>query len=156
MYMAKEMPVLGQRIVNVQYGDYSRSHTLYVVKGSGPCLLGRDWLQHIRLDWASIKAVYVTKSTKVEVLIKKYPEVFQTDLGTMKSFKAHLHLKEGSKPKFYKPRTIPFAIKNVVGKELDRLEEAGIVIKENYSEWAAPIVPVPKQDGSIRVCGVLK
>ena len=65
-----------------------------MVKGSGSCLLGRDWLQHVRLDWASIKAVYVTKSTKVEVLIKKYPEVFQTDLGTMKSFRPHLHLKE--------------------------------------------------------------
>ena len=46
-YMAKEMPVLGQRTVNVQYGDYSWSHTLYVIKGSGSCLLGRDWLQHI-------------------------------------------------------------------------------------------------------------
>ena len=155
-YMAKEMPVLGQRTVNVQYGDYSGSHTLYVVKGSGPCLLGRDWLQHIRLDWASIKAVYVTKNSKVEALIRKYPEVFQSDLGTMKSFRAHLHLKEGSKPKFCRPRTVPFAIKDVVGKELDRLEEAGIVIKENFSEWAAPIVPVPKQDGSIRVCGDFK
>ena len=47
-------------------------------------------------------------------------------------------------------------LKDVVGKELDRLEEAGIMIKENYSEWAAPIVPVPKQDGSIRVCGDFK
>lgn len=42
--MAKEMPILGQKSVNVQYGDYSRSHILYVVKGGGPCLLGRDWL----------------------------------------------------------------------------------------------------------------
>ena len=98
----------------------------------------------------------MTKSIKVEGLIKKYPEVFQTDPGTMKSFKAHLHLKGGSKPKFYRPRTVPFAIKGVMGKELDRLEEAGIVIKENYSEWVAPIVPVPKQDGSIRVCGDFK
>ena len=113
-YMAKEMPVLGQRTVNVQYGDYSGSHTLYVVKGSGSCLLGRDWLQHIRLDWASIKAVYVTKNSKVEALIRKYPEVFQSDLGTMKSFRAHLHLKEGCKPKFCRPRTVPFAIKVAV------------------------------------------
>ena len=67
--------------------------------------------------------------------------------------KAHLHLKEGVAPKFCRPRKVPFAIKESVGKELDRLEEAGIIIKENYSDWAAPIVPVPKQDGSIRVCG---
>ena len=43
-----------------------------------------------------------------------------------------------------------------MGKELDRLEETGIVIKENYSEWTALIVPVPKQDGSIWVCGNFK
>ena len=61
--------------MNVQYGDYSGSHTLYVVKGGGPCLLGRDWLQHIELDWASIKALYVTKNSKVTALIKKYAEV---------------------------------------------------------------------------------
>ena len=36
-----------------------------------------------------------------------------------------------------------------MGKKLDHLDEAGIVIKENYSDWAAPIVPVLKQDGSI-------
>ena len=70
--------------------------------------------------------------------------MFQSGFGTMKSFMAHLHLKEGSKLRFCRPRTVPFAIKDVVGKELDHLEEAGIVIKENYSEWAAPTVPVPK------------
>ena len=40
-----------------------------------------------------------------------------------------------------------------MGKELDRLDEAGIVIKLDYSEWTALIVPVPKRDGSIRICG---
>ena len=122
------MPVLGQKSVNVQNGDYSGSHILYVVKEGGPGLLGRDWLQHIRLDWASIKDVYMTKNSKVEVLIKKYAEVFQSGLGTMKSFRTHLHLKEGSKPRFCRPRTVPFTIKDIVSKELDRLEEAGIVI----------------------------
>lgn len=43
-----------------------------------------------------------------------------------------------------------------MGKELDWLEETGIIIKQDYSEWVAPIVPVPKRDGSIRVCGDFK
>ena len=33
-YMAKEMPLLGQMSVDVEYGDYRGSHTLYVVKGN--------------------------------------------------------------------------------------------------------------------------
>ena len=98
----------------------------------------------------------MTKNSKVEALIKKYAEVFQSGLGTMKSFRAHLHLTERSKPRFCRPRTVSFIIKNVVGKELDVLEEAVIMIKENYSEWPAPIVPVPIPDGSFRVCGDFK
>ena len=105
-----------------------------MVKGNGPCLLGRDWLQDIKLDWGSIKAVYTTKGqSKVEALIQKYPKVFQEGLGTMKSFRAHLQLKSDVKPKFHRPRAVPFAIKESVGRELDRLEEAGIVVKEIYS-----------------------
>ena len=40
--------------------------------------------------------------------------------------------------------------------ELDRLEAEGIIEKVDSSEWAAPIVPIPKGDGSIRVCGDYK
>ena len=119
-----------------------------MVKGDGPCLLGRDWLEHIQLDWASIKAVYRNKTlSKTEALVQKYLEVFTSGLGTLKAFKAHLHMKEGAIPKFCRPRPVLFAIKELVGRELDILEEAGI---------AAPIVPVPKRDGSIRVCGDFK
>ena len=39
---------------------------------------------------------------------------------------------------------------------MDRLEQEGIIKKVPYSEWAAPIVPVPKQDGNIRLCGDYK
>ena len=38
-------------------------------------------------------------------------------------------------------------------QELDHLESDGIVEKVNHSDWASPIVPVPKGDGKIRICG---
>ena len=95
----------------------------------------------------------MTNNSKVEALIKKYAEVFQSGLGTMKSFRT---LDRRQQAKVLQAKNCFFTIKNVVGKELDGLEEAGIMIKENYSEWPAPIVPVPIPDGSFRVCGDFK
>ena len=71
----------------------------------------------------------------------------------MLHFKASLHLQPGAKLVFFRPRSIPFAIKEAVEKELQRLEAEGIIEKVDSSEWPAPIVPIPKGDGHLRICG---
>ena len=40
--------------------------------------------------------------------------------------------------------------------ELGRLQAEGIIVPIRFSKWAAPIVPVMKSDGSIRICGDFK
>ena len=74
----------------------------------------------------------------------------------MRKFKANLRVKSDAKPVFHRPRSVPYAIKDIIEKELERLEREGIIKKVEHSEWAAPIVPVPKGDGQIRVCGDYK
>ena len=69
---------------------------------------------------------------------------------------AHLSLKVGAQPRFHRPRSVPFAVKQKVSKELDQLETSGVVCKVEHAKWAAPIVPVPKKDGSFRICGDYK
>ena len=59
-------------------------------------------------------------------------------------------------PRFFKPRSIPYAVKGVIGKELDRLEEEGILEKIDHSDWASPIVAVMKPNGKYRICGDFK
>ena len=39
------MAVLGVMMVQVKYGEYVNNCELYVVKGNGPSLLGRTWLE---------------------------------------------------------------------------------------------------------------
>ena len=88
--------------------------------------------------------------------MKKYNSVFTAESGSVKGMKASLTLKENAQPKFCKARPIPYALKERVEKELERLESEGIIQKVDHSDWATPIVAVPKGDNSVRICGDYK
>lgn len=57
---------------------------------------------------------------------------------------------------FFKPRSVPYAMKYKVEKELERLQQLGVIESIQFSNWAAPIVPVLKEDGTVRICGDYK
>ena len=59
-------------------------------------------------------------------------------------------------PVFKKTRTIPFTLQDAVDSELEKSEQAGIIKSIPFSEWASPIIIVPKPDGSVRICGDFK
>ena len=158
-YTGEPIQVAGELLVNVQHGQQeAKQLPLIVVTGNGPSLLGRNWLQHVRLDWKMIKKVTQHSDSKkrLQELLEKYKEVFQEELGHIKEFKAKLQVQENAKPKIFKPRSVPFAMKAAVDEELDRLEQIGVLEKISSSDWAAPIVTVPKKDGKVRLCGDYK
>ena len=115
--------------------------------------MGRNWLKHIHLDWDQIATIR-NKPTDIKDLLDK--PLFKDELGTIHPEKAILNVKPNATPRFFKPWPVPFAIKEAIGKELDRLEEQGILKKVDSSDWAAPIVPVPKRDGRFQICGDYK
>ena len=55
-----------------------------------------------------------------------------------------------------KPRPVAYSLKPKIEAELDKLELQGIVYRVETSEWATPIVAIPKKDGSVRICGDFK
>ena len=59
-------------------------------------------------------------------------------------------------PKLFRPRVVPFALRGRVERELDRLQSQGVIEPVRFAEWAAPIVPIVKGDGSVRICGDYK
>ncbi|XP_031347960.1 uncharacterized protein K02A2.6-like isoform X3 [Photinus pyralis] len=65
-------------------------------------------------------------------------------------------LKEGARPIFFKPRTVPISLKPKVEEEISRLEKLGVISQIESSEWGTPLVPVLKKGGGVRLCGDYK
>ena len=82
--------------------------------------------------------------------------VIQPGVGKVKKHTASLDLKQEYRSQFFKARTVAFAEKQRVGKELDRLESSGYIDKVDHPYWASPIVVVTKSDGGLRLCGDYK
>ena len=142
------MSVRGKLPVRVQYEDQPPvKQTLVVVTGDGPPLLGRNWLKSMWLNWKKIAAVTLQQDPKkkLDTLLEEYHKIFSDDLGIIQQFKAQLAIKENVKPKFFKLRSVPIAIKPLVEDELNRLEQNRVLERVTYSEWATPLVVVPKR-----------
>ena len=123
-----------------------------------PTLLGRNWLQNVKLDW---KAIFPLTSEdyplKLNEMLDRYESVFRDELGCLKDFKVKLPVDESAKPRFCKAHCVPYALREGIEKELDRLELQDILKKVEYSRWAAPVVAVPKDEaGAVRLCGDYK
>ena len=94
------------------------------------------------------------QSDSLQKVLDQYSAVFQEGLGTLKGFKAKIYVKPNAQPRFHRARSVPYAIRDMVEKELTRLQEEGTIEPVEVAEWAAPIVPVLKSDKtSVRICG---
>ncbi|GFQ80554.1 retrovirus-related Pol polyprotein from transposon 412 [Trichonephila clavata] len=143
---------LGYVTVGVQYKNQEVNWNLYIVKENLDTILGREWLYKIHLDWPAIKAIRAKTKQNLNNLLREYKDIFDDKLGEISNYEAKLKLRPGVKPIFCRVRTVPFALKGRVENEIDRLEREGIIEKVESSEWATPVVPVVKTDGSIRLC----
>ena len=163
-YTGEQVKPLGQLALTVSYNSQLVEHQFLVLDAPGPALCGRDLLDKLRLDWAEIFRLETSAThnptrahERVAELKERYSSVFAADYEKLKDVKGKLQLKsEDVSPKFVKARPLPYAIRPKVEAELDRLEREGIVTKVDWSEWATPIVPVPKPNGSVRLCGDFK
>ena len=76
--------------------------------------------------------------------------MFQEGLGKITGFKTRIEVHTDAKPRYFKPTPVPYALQNKIEVQLERLQSNNIVEPIKFSEWAAPIVPVLKPDGSGR------
>lgn len=175
-YGGKRLKVKGQCIVDVHLGNLTRKNlSLVVVNENGSNLLGLDWSDSFGLTengvsvLCSIQQPASPASTNqlqeildserdecIASLKENFSDVFSQKLGRCTKYKAGIHLKADVTPAFFKPRSLPFAMKEKVSDELNRLVDIGVLTRIDFADWAAPIVVVNKPDGRIRICGDFK
>jgi predicted aspartyl protease len=160
-YTGEQVKVAGQFKTSVKYEEQEIVLPVLVIQGKGPNLIGRNWLQKIKLNWRNIFQLEEANTTntttqRVEELVQKYEQVFQEVLGTFTGPKANIHVAADAKPIYCKARPVPYSLKKKVEEELERLQAEGTVEPVQFAEWAAPIVPVVKEDKSVRICGDYK
>ncbi len=157
-YTGEEVRPEGSLELTVSYEGRKFKLPLLVVKGKGPALLGRNWLGEIRLNWPMIKQL-APMNQRLEKVVQSYPDLFKEGLGTLQGVKAKIHVDPSATPVFHKARPVPYALRDKdlkIEQDLKRLEKAGTIVPVQFSEWATPIVPLMKQDGTVRVCGDYK
>lgn len=162
-YTDEKINPLGYAKVKVELNGQTEHLSLYILKkGSNP-IFGRDWLTKLQIDWHDVKQMksqtHAASDQKIEIknnLMQEFPNVFSSGIGNMTKHQVSLRVKPDANPKFFKARTVPYALKQKIERELDNLAQQGIISQISKSEWATPIVPLLKSNGDIRICGDYK
>ena len=90
---------------------------LVVVQGSGPSLLGRNWLQQSKHNWTKIHAV----SPKVSLnnLLQKYASLFRSELEYLNTSTAKLFIDSHINPRFFKLHLVPYLLRKKLKKKFN-------------------------------------
>ncbi|XP_054281246.1 uncharacterized protein K02A2.6-like [Macrosteles quadrilineatus] len=98
-----------------------------------PILLGRNWMSKLQLDWKnvtsgrqsdSVQLVSGKKSPVLSIindLKKEFQNVFEPGIGTIKDIEVELVLKDEAVPVFCKARSVPYALRDALEKEIEKL-----------------------------------
>eukprot|EP00731_Ephydatia_muelleri_P004930 Em0002g1106a len=152
-YSGHRLHVIGETTVDVNAGSQRhKSLPLVVVEGEEAPLFGRNWLVQGQSPPTGARG----NPPALDELLKRYDVIFKQQLGKIKDLKATIRVQSEATPKFFKHRPVAYALRERVEQELERLVAIGVIEPISHSEWAAPIVPVIKNNGDVRMCGDFK
>ena len=80
-------------------------------------------IEKVKLDWPAIHQV---QESPMNSILAQHQAIFQEGLGTLAGYYAQIQIHPSTTPKFCKARTVPYAYRALVNKELDRLVDQGI------------------------------
>ena len=135
---------LGQFVARALYKGEKFHYLVQVVKGTTTSLLGRG--PCVRLGLIA------------RILAVEAHSVPEPGIGTLKGDPVKIMLKGNAQPySVSTARRVPIPLMPKVKAELERMERKGVISSVSEpTEWCAPMVPVIKKSGDVRICVNLK
>lgn len=141
-YGGKELKLLGVFKAEIKVGQKKAIGEFFVVDETGKILLGRDTATLIKILKIDYDVNQIDQSVK---------------LNKIKGVVVEIPLKEGVAGVVQRYRRVPAPLEKKVDEKIESLLKQGVIEKVNGpSKWVSPLVPVPKQDGDIRICVDMK
>ncbi|UYV84511.1 K02A2.6-like [Cordylochernes scorpioides] len=121
-YSGQPLKMLGTLDVPVQHQNSTQTLPLMVVGGEGPSLCGQNWMEALGILPTQPYKVHMIKVTEnnLPTQLHRFRELFKPGYGVFKGLRARLLVDPEMKPRFFKSRPIPYALKEI-SRELDRL-----------------------------------
>ncbi len=163
-YLGEQFRAMGEFTAKIQHNGQEVVHSFPVIE-HGTSLFGKDLMRKIKVDWEfsverQLRTVTSDKvhSSELKSLLSEYKDIFNEPSATdrIHKFRARIIMNDNAQPKFLKARNLPYAVRSKVEKELELMERTGVIEKIDFSEWASPLVVVPKSDGRVRITGDFK
>ena len=163
------LPTIGTCDLPIRWSDHYSVEKFYVTNATGTPLLGYPLIKRFNIfngqNVCSLAAPprciseddpyhqMLHKADKeVQSIVSMYPQVFQ-GIGKLKGKQLEIHIDPSVRPVAQNPRRTPFAIRKTVEDEIQKMLDDDIIEAHvGPSEWVSPIVVVPKDGGSIRIC----
>ncbi|GBN61794.1 Transposon Ty3-G Gag-Pol polyprotein [Araneus ventricosus] len=142
------LETLGKFKANIEYKRKSCTEEIYVISNLQTCLLGKPALFSLGLV-PNLNSICQISAADPKA---KFPELFKR-LGVMKGCYS-IKLKPGATPfAITSTRRVPIPLLKQTKAELGRMVEEKVITPVlKPTEWSAPVVIVPKSDGSVKIC----
>lgn len=149
-YSGCDIPVKGVCMVSVSYKDIQHKLSFLVVPNNVQPILGISACDNLGLV-KRVLAVELDKTSSCLDIVNEFQDLFE-GLGCLPG-EHKIHTDPDVKPVIHACRKVPFALHDKLKAELQRMESAGVIEKqEGPTDWVSSLVIVEKKDGSIRVC----
>ena len=150
-YTGHKLNTIGKVTITASVRNKYHPITFQVVDAPVMAVMGLPTCLELQLVKKMFAVSSECDSERPEDILSEFAHVFE-GLGCVKS-DCKLEVDPSVRPVVDPPRKVPFAIRNKVKSELDKMEKNEIIKKvDGPTDWVSSMVCVKKPSGKLRVC----